>query len=67
MNEDIYNYNNEVDYTLIQLLFNFVREGCLPEIQNHIEKYNLDIRNIKDTHLEQNCLFFATLIKEDKA
>ena len=55
----------EVDYTLVQMLIKTIKDGNIDQIKNYIEKYGLDVKIIKDTQLDQNCLFFCTLIKDD--
>lgn len=55
----------EVDYTLVQMLIKTIKDGNIDSIKNFLEKYGIDVKIIKDTLLEQNCLFFCTLIKED--
>jgi hypothetical protein len=56
----------EVDYTLVQMLIKTIKDGNIDNIKNFLEKYGIDVRIIKDTLLEQNCLFFCTIIKDDK-
>lgn len=58
--------NFELDYTLIQIFINAVKEGNQAEIQNMIEKYNLDVKNVRDTQYDQNCIFFCCLIRDDE-
>lgn len=55
----------EVDYTLVQLLIKTIKDGNIDQIRNYIDKYGLDVKIIKDTQLDQNCLFFCCLIKDD--
>jgi hypothetical protein len=56
----------EVDYTLVQLLIKTIKDGNIDQIRNYIDKYGLDVKIIKDTQLDQNCLFFCCLIKDDQ-
>lgn len=55
----------QLDTTLIKIFLNTVKDGDLQEIKNNIEKYNFDVRYIKDSQYEQNALFYAALIKDD--
>jgi hypothetical protein len=55
----------EVDYTLVQLLIKTIKDGNIDQIRNYIDKYGLDVKIIKDTQFDQNCLFFCCLIKDD--
>lgn len=54
-----------LDTTLIKIFLNSVKDGDLQTIRNNIEKYNFDVRVIKDSQYEQNALFYAALIKDD--
>ncbi len=56
----------EVDYTLVQLLIKTIKDGNIDQIRNYIDKFGLDVRIIKDTQYDQNCLFFCCLIKDDE-
>lgn len=56
----------EIDYTLVQLLIKTIKDGNIDQIRNYIDKYGLDVTIIKDAQLDQNCLFFCCLIKEDE-
>lgn len=56
----------EIDYTLVQLLIKTIKDGNIDQIRNYIDKYGLDVTIIKDTQLDQNCLFFCCLIKDDE-
>lgn len=55
----------EVDYTLVQMLIKTIKDGSIDQIKNYIERYGLDVKIIRDTQLDQNCLFFCTLIKDN--
>lgn len=55
----------EVDYTLVQLLIKTIKDGNIDQIRSYIDKYGLDVKIIKDTQYEQNCLFFCCVIKDD--
>ena len=62
------------DTFLIREFFDAVKEGYLEKIKNYIgiiklitliiEKYSLDVKYLKDTHLSHNALFYAALIKD---
>ncbi len=55
-----------LDPTLTKLFLSIVKEGNLNEIKSNLEKYNVDVKYIKDTqNFDQNPLFFAALIKDD--
>jgi len=56
----------EVDYTLVQLLIKTIKDGNIDQIRNYIDKFGLDVKIIKDTQYDQNCLFFCCLIKDDE-
>jgi hypothetical protein len=53
------------DGFLIKEFLEAVKEGNQQKIQSYIEKYSLDLKYIKDSNLNQNALFYATLIKDD--
>ena len=55
-----------LDSTLIKIFLNTVKEGNLDTIKNEIDKYNFDVRHIRDQQYQQNALFYAALIKEDE-
>jgi hypothetical protein len=55
----------QVDATLIKIFLNTVKEGDLQQIRREIEKYQFDVKMIKDSQYEQNALFYASLIKDD--
>jgi hypothetical protein len=56
----------QLDTTLIKIFLNSVKEGNLQSIKNDIEKYNFDVKAIKDSQYEQNALFYAALINNDE-
>jgi len=56
----------QVDATLIKIFLNTVKDGDLQQIGREIEKYQFDVKMIKDSQYEQNALFYASLIKDDK-
>ena len=53
------------DGFLIKEFLEAIKEGNQQKIQGYIERYSLDLKYIKDSNLNQNALFYATLIKED--
>ena len=53
------------DGFLIKEFLEAINEGNQQKIQGYIERYSLDLKYIKDSNLNQNALFYATLIKED--
>jgi len=55
----------QVDATLIKIFLNTVKEGDLQQIRREIQKYQFDVKMIKDSQYEQNALFYASLIKDD--
>ena len=55
----------QVDSKIIKLFLNSIKDGNLQGIKNSIEKYNFDIKVIKDPQLEQSVLFFAAVIPDD--
>jgi hypothetical protein len=55
----------QVDATLIKIFLNTVKEGDLQQIRREIQKYQFDVKIIKDSQYEQNALFYASLIKDD--
>lgn len=55
-----------MDSTLIKIFLNTVKDGNLSIIKADIEKYNFDVRHIKDSQYSQNALFYAALIKDDR-
>jgi hypothetical protein len=57
--------HQQLDPTLIKLFLTTVKDGNLAEIKNNIEKYNFDVKYIKDSQYDQNALFYAALIKDD--
>ncbi len=55
-----------LDPTLTKLFLSIVKEGNLNEIKSNLEKYNVDVKYIKDTqNFDQNPLFYAALIKDE--
>ena len=50
---------------LIKEFLEAIKDGNQQKIQSYIEKYSLDLKYIKDSNLNQNALFYATLIKDD--
>lgn len=59
------NSQPQVDSTIIKLFLNSIKDGNLQGIKNSIEKYNFDVRVIKDAQYEQNVLFYAAVIPDD--
>jgi hypothetical protein len=59
------NASQQLDPTLVKLFLTNVKDGNLAEIKNNIEKYNFDVKVIKDIQFEQNALFYAALIKDE--
>ena len=57
--------HQQLDPTLVKLFLTNVKDGNLAEIKNNIEKYNFDVKFIKDSQFDQNALFYAALIKDD--
>jgi hypothetical protein len=55
----------QVDATLIKIFLNTVKDGDLQQIRREIEKYQFDVKMIKDSQYEQNALFYASLIKDE--
>jgi hypothetical protein len=55
----------QVDATLIKIFLNTVKDGDLQQIRREIEKYQFDVKMIRDSQYEQNALFYASLIKDD--
>jgi len=55
----------QLDATLIKIFLNYVKDGDLQQIIREIDKYQLDVKMIKDSQYEQNALFYASLIKDD--
>jgi hypothetical protein len=55
----------QVDATLIKIFLNTVKDGDLQQIRREIEKYQFDVKIIKDSQYEQNALFYASLIKDE--
>jgi hypothetical protein len=55
----------QVDATLIKIFLNTVKDGDIQQIRREIEKYQFDVKMIKDSQYEQNALFYAALIKDD--
>ena len=58
--------SNQIDSTLCKMILNSVQEGDLSKIQSNLEKYNLDIKALKDIQTDQNAFFSAALIKDDE-
>ena len=56
---------HQIDPTLCKMILNSVQEGDLSKIQSNLEKYNLDIKALKDIQKDQNAFFSASLIKDD--
>ena len=56
---------NQIDQTLCKMILNSVLEGDLSKIQSNLEKYNIDLKALKDIQKEQNAFFSAALIKDD--
>ena len=56
---------NQIDLTLCKMILNSVLEGQLSKIQTNLEKYNIDLKALKDIQNEQNAFFSASLIKDD--
>lgn len=55
----------QVDSTIIKMFLASIKEGNLQTIKNNIEKYNFDVKMIKDSQYDQNALFYAALIPDD--
>jgi hypothetical protein len=55
----------QLDATLIKIFLNYIKDGDLQQIIREIDKYQLDVKMIKDSQYEQNALFYASLIKDD--
>lgn len=54
-----------IDSTIIKLFLNSIKDGNLQGIKNSIEKYNFNVKAIKDPQLEQTVLFYAAVIPDD--
>lgn len=57
--------NYQVDPTLIKMFLSIVKEGNLQTIIKELDKFPVDVKQIKDQQYDQNVLFYAALIKED--
>jgi hypothetical protein len=55
----------QVDSTIIKLFLNSIKDGNLQGIKSSIEKYNFDVKAVRDPQLEQNVLFYAAVIPDD--
>lgn len=56
---------NQIDPTLCKKILNSIQEGDLSVIKSDLEKYNIDLKLLKDLQKDQNAFFFAALIKDD--
>jgi hypothetical protein len=59
-------FTYQVDSTLIKIFLNIIKDGELDSIKSYIQKYNFDIKLIKDEATGQNVIFYAVNGKCDE-